>query len=221
MQSKLFEILNLDTNATENEVLEAYTLLKNKLRDDMFCEGEVGNNAAEKLTYLESLYSQYQDEIAVSVKQTESEAEEVISPAFQNIHNLVKNGDPNSAQTALDNIMDRNAEWHYYQSMIYYKKDWYTDSLKHLKTAISMEPDNAKYKTALERLNKIMFGDETKAKPVNADDWWKTNENEHNPNGTGGWSENDRQMGGCDSSLNCCTQLLCMNLLCNCCGGGC
>ena len=46
---------------------------------------------------------------------------------------LIKNGNISAAQSLLDGVNERNAEWHYLQSVIFYKKNWISESEKQLK----------------------------------------------------------------------------------------
>ena len=68
----------------------------------------------------------------------------------------LQNGDINKAQEMLDNLTPRTVEWHYLQSIVFYKKNWFLESKKQLEFALSLDPQNMKYKNSLEKLNKIL-----------------------------------------------------------------
>ena len=152
---KYFKILGLNTNATDEEIENAYQTLKNQYSRDRFLEGELGNIAAKNLTKLENAYS----EIKEYKKQSqENSTGKTIS--FFEVENLIKKGNISAAQTALDNISDRSAEWHYLQSCIYYKKNWINDCKKQLEIALKLEPYNNKYIETYEKLKQtIAFND--------------------------------------------------------------
>ncbi|MFR6640254.1 MAG: hypothetical protein ACLUSP_01965 [Christensenellales bacterium] len=40
----------------------------------------------------------------------------------------------------LDSINDRDGQWHYYQSIVYYKREWLTESKRQLEEAIACDP---------------------------------------------------------------------------------
>lgn len=228
MQSKLFKILDLNENATQNEIEQAYKAKREKLREDMFLEGHQGNQAAKDLTILENTYSDYLNEIRFVKAQKASETngyDNSVNDVFADIEAFVKAGKLNEAQELLDNIQNRDDRWHYHQAMVYFKKDWFTDSKKHLEKAIELNPNVEKYKVTLDKLTKMMSGNSGEQDPSKKQkdgEWWKQNDTVNNDNkNQPNWDDNNRQMGGCNESLNCCTQLLCMNLFCNCCGGGC
>lgn len=223
MQEYLYKIFGLTSNATDAEIDEAYNRLRAKYRGDMFLEGDAGDEAARKLTELEDAYRDVLEER--SYKTSEQSYDENASK-FKKVEDLVKAGNINEAQSILDDMTERTAEWHYYQAMVFYKKDWFTDSKKQLELALSLDKNNEKYKKSLDRLNKVMSGGanaekaEKKTEKKNpAEEWWKEQQkrmDEDSPD----WDDNNRQMGGCDDAMTCCTQLLCLNLCCNCLGGG-
>ncbi len=55
------------------------------------------------------------------------------------------------------------------QSIIYYKREWLTDSRKQLAIAVEKEPRNDKYKTALEKLDLVMGDPHTDPRVVGMD----------------------------------------------------
>lgn len=58
---------------------------------------------------------------------------------------LIKDKKLEDAQAILNDITERNAQWHYLQSLIFYRKKWYSESKKHIEEALATEPDNEKY----------------------------------------------------------------------------
>ena len=183
-----YKILGVSENATNEEIEKAYRELKARLREERFMEGEVGNEAAKKLTQVETAYA----EIKAVREQTKSAEDHVYD--FSEVEAFLKDGKINEAQDKLDNYNDRNAEWHYLQSVIFYKKNWTNESKKQLEIAMNMEPTNSKYSTAYTKLKeKIEFTEKQLA--------------------------GERQMGGdaCSSMMNFCTTLCCMDMLCSCC----
>lgn len=225
MQEYLYEIFGLSVGATDSEIDEAYNKLRAKYRSEMFLEGERGDDAAKKLTELENAY---RDVLESRTYKTNEETYSEVGAKFKKVEELVKSGRINEAQDILDDITERTADWHYYQAMVFYKKDWFTDAKKQLELALEKDKDNEKYKKTLQKLEKVMSGgarvekvDKNNKKNENpAEEWWKEQQ-KNNGGNSPDWDDNNRQMGGCDDALNCCSQLLCLNLFCNCIGGGC
>ncbi len=194
-----YKILNLTESATDEEIDAQYKNLKEKYSRERFYEGEVGNEAARNLTKLETAYHEI-----IESRKAKSSSNGTNSYDFSEVETFIKNGNIAAAQEILDNITDRNAEWHYLQSVIFYKKNWLNESKKQLEIALTMEPHNVKYSEDFARLKqKVEF-----------------NEKQFKSNGAGVEEDvNNHQMGGdgMDSCMSFCTTWCCMNLLCNMC----
>ncbi len=197
-----YKILGVDVSATDEEVENAYKALKEKYSKDRFLEGEAGNKAARQLTKLETAYH----EIKESRNHT-SKKEEKSTQDYSRVESLLKKGNISDAQDELDNYSDRDAEWHYLQSVVFYKKNWMNESKKQLEIAVNMEPYNTKYTEAFAKLKqKIEYNDAQ----------FRSGNMGGQPGSTGG----ERQMGGSDSNNAClsfCATWCCMDMLCSCC----
>ena len=112
-----YKILGLTEDATDAEVEAKYKELKEKYSRERFYEGEIGNVAASKLGKVEEAYEE--------IKEYRNSAKEKNSglPGFSDIEKLIKDGKINEAQDKLDLFSDRGAEWHYLQSVVFYKKN--------------------------------------------------------------------------------------------------
>ena len=53
MIEKYYKVLNLTKNATDDEIKSSYETLKARYKAERFEEGEIGNEAARKLTEIE------------------------------------------------------------------------------------------------------------------------------------------------------------------------
>ncbi len=196
---KYFEILGVDKNATPEELEKAYLEKKEKLSKDRFLEGEAGNEAARQLTILETAYY----EIKLNKNKTTVGENDMYD--YSEVETLIKQGNISLAQAKLDDINQRDAEWHYLQSVIFYKKNWVNESKKQLEIALNIEPHNEKYSTAYVRLKeKIEYNDR---------------QFNNNAYGANYQTADNRQMGGTDTNgcVDYCLTMCCMNLLCNMC----
>ena len=193
-----YKILGLTQNATEEEIDAAYNELKNKYSKDRFLEGEAGNEAARNLTKLETAYH----DIKMSFKKNNSK--DAPEYDFSEIEKLIKNGNISAAQSMLDDVNDRTAEWHYLQSVVFYKKNWINESKKQLEIAMNMEPHNEKYSESYSKLKQKMEYNDKQFNNSNQGAYGQPNE--------------QRQMGGgADSCLTFCLTWCCMDMLCSCC----
>lgn len=197
---EFYKILGLTENATDEEVEVAYRSLKEKYSNERFCEGEVGNIAARNLTKVETAYH----EIIASRKKVN--ADNFYDNDYSDVEKFIRSGNIALAQERLDDFTDRDAEWHYLQSVIFYKKNWINESKKQLEIAISMEPHNQKYSESFSKLKQKMEYNDRQFRSENA---YSQDANQ----------QANRQMGGIDtnSCLSFCATWCCMDMLCSIC----
>ena len=146
-------ILGVDKNATQSEILEAYKQKRAYYQAHVFDEGESGAQAASMLNQLDDAYQQAM-EMAVESATVTGEGES----AYEQVKQAIRSKDIETAQKLLDDMSYRGAEWHYYQSVVFYEKNWLNDTKKQLEIALQMEPQNEKYQRALDNLKKKIDG---------------------------------------------------------------
>ena len=193
----------MSENATDEEIKIRYEELKAKYKEERWQDGEAGNEAARMLTKLDVAYA----EIIAQRKEQSTNTEGMGS--LEEIAALLKEDKVSEAQTLLDNCNERNAEWHYLQAVIFYKKNWTNDSKKQLEIAMQMEPDNQKYRSAYGKLN-----------AKNDYQQQQAHQQQQNPYANGAPMSDD-QMGGnaCSNCISCCYTYLCIDCLFSlCCG---
>ena len=195
-----YKVLGLSENATNEEIEAQYNALKKKYSEDRFLEGEEGNLAAKKLTELENAYAIIKD----SRKTTNNDN---TKQDFSVIEGYIKSGEYTKAQYELDNCTERTAEWHYLQSVLFYKKGWLAESKKQLEIAKEMDPANDKYRQAYEKLTQKIETNQSKYQSGNFE----------NPRATVDQSSGRPMMGDgmCESFCECCAFNLCLNMLCS------
>ena len=197
MNRENYKILEVAESATDEEITASYERLKAKYNEEKWQEGEAGNEAARMLDKLEAAYREVMDERRQTSKTTSG------TDAFSEVTAAIKAGDISRAQDLLDSFNERNAEWHYLQSVVFYKKNWLFDSKKQLELAIQLDGANEKYKDAYEKLKGQMNYTEKKggAEKINPD------------------PEAQPEMGGgmCSSCARMCTTCMCINCLCDLC----
>lgn len=204
MKKSNLEILGLSEGATEEQIKDAYSRLRAKYLEDRFKDGEEGNEAARMLTKLDMAYNELMSELA------EDQSAASGGTSFERVEELIRSGDVQEAQRVLDGFNERNARWHYLQSVVFYKKSWMNESKKQLEIAMQLDPDNAKYKDAYGKLCERIKGAPQQARPE---------ENRGVYEGQTMQSSSDDQMGGnfCSWCIQCCAINMCVNMLCNCC----
>lgn len=203
MLNDSYRLLGASASDSDEVIREKYEVLKEKYLEDRFKEGEVGNRAAKMLTDIKNAY----DEIMSARRDSGYSFN-----AFSEVERLIRNSDLVGAQTALDAFDERGGEWHYWQSVIFYKKNWLNESKKQLEIACNMEPNNEKFKNAY---NKVVNNINAAS---NGSNGWNTSGN--GANGQGGQNDNvngpTQQLGGGSCAEWCCEMIAC-NALLNCC----
>ena len=207
MIEKFYKMLNLTSSATIEEVEQAYQTLKEKYKAERFLEGEAGNDAARRLTEIETAYNAIKNYNAQQINEEKS------GTLFAEIETALKSGDVTSAQQKLDLFDERNAEWHYLQSVVFYKKNWINESKKQLEIAVDMAPNVQKYKDALTKMTETVNRANEQAKTNSSSYTQTTSSSDTSSDAMYG---EEQQLGG-GSCMEWCCQMLACNLLLNCC----
>lgn len=207
MNNENYRLLEVSENATDEEIRASYERLKAKYNEEKWQDGEAGNNAARMLGRLDTAYAEIMEERRESARNTSG------ASSFEEVSAAIKSGDLARAQTLLDDFNERSAEWHYLQSIVFYKKNWMNESKKQLEIAMQLEPDNEKYKETYRKLCDRINGAAQQAQGQ------QNGGNGSVYEGQNMQSSYDDQMGGnfCSSCIQCCAINLCVNMLCNSC----
>ncbi len=205
MLKDYYEILGVSEYATDREISEAYFALRKKYLEERFSEGEKGNEAAKKLTQIDNAYEE--------IKRFRSERSDGGDLSLlKQVDEALKTGDLSKAQTLLDSFDQRGAEWHYLQSVVFYKKTWMNECKKQLEIAMALDENNKKYKDTYDRLLEKMKSAEQKQ---GANQNWNTSGNGA-PNDNRVPDFDEPQMGG-DSCMDFCCRMAICNMCLNCC----
>ena len=200
----LYEIFGLTSDCTDEELAAKYSELKAKYGEERFAEGEKGNEAARKLTELETAYQEI-----LSLRQEQSFSAQSDNGLYKEVEGAIKSGNLSAAQDKLDSFNERGAEWHYLQSVLFYKKNWLNESKKQLEIAMQMDPNNEKYKTSYDKLVKKISSDSDK-------NFSSYSSGKETASDVGG---EPSQMGGNGCLEWCCEMAICnmaLNCCCNC-----
>ncbi|MCR4874116.1 MAG: hypothetical protein K5923_00055 [Clostridia bacterium] len=211
MQKNPYLILGLKPGASREEVDNAYIEMKNKYRELRYEDGEIGTNASKMLDKIEIAY----EDCLMDIANRESEA--TYGSSYGEIESLIKEKKLDEAQDLLDRCETRDAEWHYQQANIYFKKQWHSEARTQLEIACDLDSTNQKYKDTLERLKKVMNQNAAGA---------STNPNEEQRANRAGYTNPNvaSQQDQMDSSAACCNALscaCCADTCCECMGGDC
>ena len=204
MSKDPFITLGVDRNTVnQSELYDAYRAKRAEFEEDRFLEGEAGANAARKISEIDQAYNDALDILTSS--NSFSEQNYTLSDVEREIRakNLIE------AQKMLDSISIRDAEWHYLQSVVYYKKGWFDDSKSQLETAVNLDPDNQKYRT---ELSKMKYNSSRINNDYNS---------QHSYGYNGNRSYNHQRPVSGDGFCNLCSTLCALDCCCECMGGDC
>ena len=209
MNKQYYEILGVAESATDEEIRARYEELKKKYSEERFLEGEAGNEAARMLNRIDVAYNE------IMTERREKHSAENACSSYAKVDEYIRAGKINEAQAVLDEFNERPAEWHYLQSVVFYKKNWMNESKKQLEIALQMDSSNEKYRTAYNKLKEKIEYDKKQA------------ENPQQQQAQGGYAQSapqpgydeQQQMGGgfCEQCATCCA----CNMLMNCCLNAC
>ena len=201
MNKKNLELFGLSEGATKEELTAAYEALRTKYLEERFMDGEVGNNAANMLTRIDTAYNELLREFSESATTSEE------GGSFSRVEELINERNYTEAQRELDSFNERGGRWHYLQSVLFYRKNWINESKKQLEIAIQLEPDNEKYKETYRKLNEKIKYDANRSANDSVYQGQSVN------------SADQEQMGGnfCANCIECCYINMCINCLCSAC----
>lgn len=206
-----YKVLGLDKNADPETLKAKYQELRDIYGEQRFRSGAEGNEGARKLQELEEAWALISSDL-----QHDTISNNQSSNNLSQVDELIRQGKYDEAQDMLDSIQNRNGEWHYMQSIIFYKREWLTDSKTQLEMALREDPGNAKYRASLDKLNLAMGGQsqsyqQTQSQnQTNSSGQYNNNQPPYNDYGGG---QQPQDMSNCLSS--CCLAYCLTDCLCN------
>ncbi len=200
MNKQYYELLGVSEDATDEQIEAQYKALKQKYAEEQWQDGAAGTNAAKMLNKLDVAYEEIMTERKEKAQNTDG------ASAYAEIGEALRANDLTKAQRLLDAFNERGAEWHYLQSVVFYKKSWINESKKQLEIAMKIDPANEKYREAYQKVNARADYQSQNGGATNT-----------NPN----MQPVDNQMGNstCSNCISCCYAYLCVDCLFSMCFG--
>ena len=192
-----YRVLGVSRNATDEEIKQAYRTLAKKYHPDGYVDNPLADLAQEKMAQINDAYDQIQAERSgqANTQQGSYQSAGGGSARFADIRTAMQRGNYADAEMQLDSIpqKERDAEWNFLKGCVLLQRGWYTDAQKYLETACYMDPQNPEYRATLNRITQ------------NAAGYGRT------------YRETNRS--GNADMCDCCTNLICLDCLCECMGG--
>ena len=213
MQAKdPYLVLGLKNDATQEQVENAYRALRRKYEELRFREGEEGAQASRALGELDRAYADCMEDLQRRVSVTES------GSSLGSVEELIKQGKLDEAQEKLDMVESRDAEWHYVQAIVYFKRNWHVESKKQLELALTLDPNNEKYKRSYTKLTNMLNGAGAGNVGANAGQ----QQGDPYAQQRGGYARPQQGDPGMDNTTTCCntcSTLICCDCCCEMMGG--
>ena len=207
-----YSILGVTPDATDEQIKEAYHSLARKYHPDNFNDDNpLKDLAEEKMQEINAAYDEINRQRERARKGSENRNKGGYtgggasgSGDYFNIRIMIQNRRFRDAEVALASIpvSERTAEWHYLTSVLLMHNNRINDAMRELEIACTMDPANEEYQKAKEMFNNT------------ARSYGNTAYN-NSPYGSTYYTTTTRRNDACD----CCANLICLDCLCECCGG--
>lgn len=205
-----YEILNISSTATDDEVKKAYRELARKYHPDNYHDNPLADLAQEKMKEINAAYDAIQKERSGRARSGggyarsggyqyqsqsqggyQSQAREGAA-VFQQVRMAINRNDLGLAEQLLRQTGEHGGEWNFLMGMICYRRGWIDEARRYYQTACQLDPGNVEYRQTLNFVENSAGG--------------------YRPEGYETWST------GCGGSL--CGRMACAYLACNMCTCG-
>lgn len=205
-----YKTLGVSRDATDDDIRKAYRELARKYHPDNYVNDPMYDIVQERMKEINEAYEEIKRVRAAGANKSdgrneraseESGADSGISPYIE-IRNLINAKKYGEADMRLEDIprSQQNAEWHFLKGCIYLLRGFFGDANREFETAHYMDPSNPEYMNALYELKK-------RSESRNE----SSSESESKASGS--------SLEDLDFACNICKGLLCLDCLCDCCGG--
>ncbi len=150
-----YEVLGVRQGASEDEIKRAYREQVKKYHPDQYGDNPLKDLAQEKLQEINEAYDALMKNFQGSSNNNNysNNGYNNSSDIFQEIRMEINRGNLNGAESKLNSISNRNAEWHFLMGMIHFRKGWFDSAHRLFNTACSMDPNNFEYRQMLNEIN--------------------------------------------------------------------
>ena len=199
-----WKTLGVKQGSSDEEIKRAYHDLVKKYHPDRFQDAAAKELANEKLKEINQAYEEITSGSGGAYGQSGGGAgfggdyTASGSQQFSQVRSNLQMRRVDEAERTLDQMADRNAEWHFLRGVCYSFRGWYAMARENIAQAVNMEPGNPEYRNALDQLENSARGYQQNMGPF--------------AQGRGVGNQ------GC-SLCDVCSCMLCSDCLCNSCGG--
>ena len=195
-----YEVLGIKPGASQDEIKSAYRKLVKQYHPDQYVDNPLKDLAEKKLAEVNQAYEMLKNNSGTSSSSynsssnnsyTNGESYSSDTAQYAEIRRMIQSGNNIAAETRLNSISNRNAEWHFLYGMVMLNKGWFDAAINNLETACRMDPNNFEYRQTLNQLKER----------------------------SNSYSQTYRTSNGNMNACDCCMHLWCLDSLCECFGG--
>lgn len=189
-----YKILGVSPDSDKETIDKAHKELVKKYHPDRYVNNPLKDLAEEKLKEINEAYEMIKKNQSYhnTTSGNQSSHSSYSGGEFANIRNLINQGQVSYAESILDGMNQKTAEWFFLKGLCAIKRGWQDRAYTYIKTAVSLDPGNQEYRFYLNQFN-------TRAEA------YRTYGNNN------GYSGMD--------SMDCCMNLWCADSCCECMGG--
>ena len=159
-KSDAYQTLNLPETASREEIDRAYASLAERFSETNYLGSPLWDMAADKRNRIRAAYALLTAETPEPLREAPDAEPPATQPALPEqslsvrVRNLLNANDPEGAEALLkaQPELETDPELIYLRGMVAWKRGWLDEAAKYVKQANRMEPKNAEYKAALDKI---------------------------------------------------------------------
>ncbi|MBO4277770.1 MAG: J domain-containing protein [Clostridia bacterium] len=166
-----YDILGVPETASDEEIKKAYRKLAKKYHPDNYTDNPLSELADQKMKEINEAYDAIQKMRASGTSYSGTAGGAAYgaygaygsragqsydeSTPFGRVRNLISAGRVDEAQVILErmDVSQRNAEWHFLMSLVYYRKGWLQNARDEINAACASDPYNREYRAFQQQMN--------------------------------------------------------------------
>lgn len=197
-----YEVLGVKPGASQEEIKSAYRKLVKQYHPDQYGDNPLKDLAQEKLAEVNKAYDMLKNGGGNTSYNSSSNGYNASyntgynsyssnTAIYAEVRSLIQMRNISVAESKLNAIKQRDAEWHYLYGNVMMAKGWFESAYNNIQRACAMDPNNFEYRQALSQLQSRGRG----------------------------YSQTYRTSNGTMDTCDCCINLVCLDSLCECFGG--
>lgn len=190
-----YKILGVSPDADKETIDKAHKELVKKYHPDRYVNNPLADLAEEKLKEINEAYEMIKKSGKYGSSSNGGGSYSHTGGGygdFANVRRLINAGQITQAESILDSMTTKTAEWFFLKGLCALQRGWHDRAYTYIQTAVTMDPNNSEYRSYYQSF-------------ANRAQTYRNYGNQ------GGYSSND--------SLDCCLNLWCLDSCCECMGG--